>query len=284
MASTRESPDHSKDCQEGGFSTPTLPLNHEVATVMPDSWIRVSILVRLNSLAHGVSGITPPTIEALLCLLDYNVTPRVPLYGSISASGDLSPLAYIAGVLEGKPSLNVYTRERRNTQRRIERADTALIIYSMKAIVLTAREGLALVNGTSVSAAVAALAMLEALGLAALSQVLTAMSVEALRGTDESFRPVSRRRSSALGPSGVIEEYLYHAQGIQVGRPWSWFGRVVFASDRYSLRTASQWLGPTLEDLSLANTQITVELNSATDNPLIDASISQPRLLHGGNF
>lgn len=156
---------------------------------MPESWIRASILVRLNSLAHGVSGITPPTIEALLRLLDCNVTPRVPLHGSISASGDFSPLAYIAGVLEGKPSLTVYTCERQNTQRRVERADIALTNHSMTPIVLTARECLVLGNGTSVSAAVSALAMHEALGLAALSQVLTAMSVEALRGTDESFDP-----------------------------------------------------------------------------------------------
>lgn len=276
--------DHDKDSHETDLLKPVLRLTHEFATVMPESWIRASILVRLNSLAHGVSGITPPTIEALLRLLDCNVTPRVPLYGSISASGDLSPLAYIAGVLEGKPSLTVYTRERQNTQGRVERADIALTSHSMAPIVLTARECLALVNGTSVSAAVAALAMHEALGLAALFQVLTAMGVEALRGTDESFDPflaAVRPHWGQVESSRNISIMLEGSRLVDRGRGSD---ASSLRQDRYSLRTASQWLGPTLEDLSLANTQITVELNSATGNPLIDASISPPRVLHGGNF
>ncbi len=276
--------DHDKDSHETDLLKPVLRLTHKFATVMPESWIRASILVRLNSLAHGVSGITPPTIEALLRLLDCNVTPRVPLHGSISASGDLSPLAYIAGVLEGKPSLTVYTRERQNSHRRVERADVALTNHSMAPIVLTARECLALVNGTSVSAAVAALAMHEALGLAALSQVLTAMSVEALRGTDESFDPFLAAVRPHLGQVESSRNIFIMLEGSRLVDRGRGLDASSLRQDRYSLRTASQWLGPTLEDLSLANTQITVELNSATDNPLIDASFSRPRVLHGGNF
>ncbi|KAI4225747.1 MAG: hypothetical protein LQ349_007002 [Xanthoria aureola] len=276
--------DHDKDSQETDLLKSVLRLTHEFATVMPESWIRASILVTLNSLAHGVSGITLPTIEALLRLLDCSVTPRVPLHGSISASGDVSPLAYIAGVLEGKPSLTVYTRERQNTQRRVERADIALTNNSMTPIVLTARDCLALDNGTSVSAAVAALAMHEALGLAALSQVLTAMSVEALRGTDESFDPFLAAVRPHLGQVESSRNISIMLEGSRLVDRGRGLDASSLRQDHYSLRTASQWLGPTLEDLSLANTQITVELNSATDNPLIDASISRPRVLYGGNF
>lgn len=282
--STVAETDYGKNDQEGGVSRLALPLNHRTSTVMPESWVRASILVRLNSFAHGVSGVTASTVETLLRLLNHNLIPRVPLRGSISASGDLSPLAYIAGVLEGKPSLRVYVGERESDQRRLERADRALNRHSITPIILTAREGLALVNGTSVSAAVAALAMHEALGLVALSQILTAMSVEALLGTDESFDPflaTVRPHWGQMESSRNIYTMLKGSKLVDRGRGSD---EKILLQDRYSIRTASQWLGPALEDLSLANSQIVTELNSATDNPLINASLTGPRLLHGGNF
>lgn len=251
---------------------------------MPDSWVRASILVRLNTLAHGASGVLPSTVDALLNLLRKNVIPRIPLRGSISASGDLSPLAYIAGVLEGKPALSAYVGGPTIEQRRLVRADIALAKQGLFPVELKAREGLALVNGTSISAAVAALATHEALCLAALSQVLTAMSVEALRGTDESFdpflarvRPHSGQAESARNIYGFLEdsELVYRDQGVSDS---------ALRQDRYSIRTASQWLGPAMEDLILAHSQVLTELNSATDNPLIDSSVDPPRVIHGGNF
>ncbi|KAL8658976.1 MAG: hypothetical protein Q9202_007336 [Teloschistes flavicans] len=282
--STIADTDDGKSDQEGGFSILALPLNHGTSTVMPESWIRASILVRLNSLAYGVSGVTASTVENLLRLLNHNLVPRVPLRGSISASGDLSPLAYIAGVLEGNPSLCVYVGERETSERRLERADIALNRYSITPTRLTAREGLGLVNGTSVSAAVAALAMHEALGLAALSQILTAMSVEALLGTDESFDPFLATVRPHWGQAESARNIYTMLKGSKLVDRRRRSDEKVLLQDRYSIRTASQWLGPALEDLSLANSQIITELNSATDNPLIDASLPQPRLLHGGNF
>lgn len=85
-----------------------LPLDHAIKAIMPESWVRASMVVRANSLAYGASGVQHSTITALLTLLEKGVTPIVPLRGSISASGDLSPLSYIASVLEGKPSSSVY--------------------------------------------------------------------------------------------------------------------------------------------------------------------------------
>ncbi|KAL8827044.1 MAG: hypothetical protein Q9191_003428 [Dirinaria sp. TL-2023a] len=274
----------SKKHQRTFSSTPALSLDHDAKSVMPESWVRASMLVRLNSLAHGASGILPSTVDALLRLLHKDVIPRVPLRGSISASGDLSPLAYVAGVLEGKPSLKAYVGDREKAERHVKQADVALSEQSIAPIVLKAREGLALVNGTSVSAAVAALAMHEALCSIALSQILTAMSVEALRGTDESFD----RFLAAVRPHwGQAESsrniHAYLKQSRLVDRDGG-SRESSLRQDRYSIRTASQWLGPALEDLALANDQITTELNSATDNPLIDSNTSPARVLHGGNF
>lgn len=218
----------------------------------------------------------------MLGLLTEDIVPRVPLRGSISASGDLSPLSYIAGALQGKPSITVWAGDRHAGRRRIVTAKVALAEASINPIKLIAKEGLAIVNGTAFSAAVGALALHEAHHLAVLSQVLTAMSVEALHGAGESFDPFfaavrphpgqiesSRNIFSFLGGSRLINRDDHLEAGSLV-------------QDRYSLRTASQWIGPLLEDLLLAHRQMTTECNSVTDNPLIDTETA--RILQGGNF
>ena len=270
-------------------SRAVLPVDHQIKSCMPESWVRASILVRLNSLAKGTSGIRFTTISTLLSLLDKNITPLIPLRGSISASGDLSPLSYIAGVLEGKPSLSAYVGPHSHSQeqRRLVRADVALAENQVPALDLGPREALALVNGTAVSAAVAAFASHEALLLASLAHILTAMSVEALRGTDEPFHPffaqVRPHRGQAESAAVIFSSL---AGSSLIWRNHS-FAEASLRQDRYSIRTAAQWIGPCVEDILLAHDQITVELNSATDNPLIDASSAvdkEPRILHGGNF
>ena len=267
---------------DGAQGTAFLPLDHKERMSMPESWARAAMLVRVNSLAHGASGVLPSTVHGVLQLLNRNVTPRIPLRGSISASGDLSPLAYIAGALEGKPTITAWVDDRASGQRHLKRANDALSAQAISPLNLDPREALALVNGTSVSAGVAALVMHEALHLATLSQVLTAMSVEALRGTDESFDPFL----SHIRPHwGQVES----AQNIRAFLRGSKFvfrdhssKEATLRQDRYSIRTAAQWLGPVLEDLALAYRQVTTELNSATDNPVIDRR--GLRTIHGGNF
>ena len=254
-------------------------------TCMPEAWARASILIRINSLASGQSGVRPILINNMTELLRKNIIPRIPLRGSISASGDLMPLSYIGGTLEGKRSLTVWTGS--ESDRRIVTADVALRESSLDPIKLGPKEGLAIINGTAVSTGVAALAMHDANNIAVLSQVLTAMSVEALRGTDESFDPffaavrphpgqieAARNVRSFLTESKLVQ----HNDGSKAG---------TLRQDRYSIRTAPQWLGPVLEDLQLASRQITIECNSVTDNPLIDINPEHTggaRILHGGNF
>ena len=152
---------------------------------MPDSWVRSAILVRINSLLHGASSIRPEVVSRMADLLRLKITPRVPMHGSISASGDLSPSAYIAGCVQGKPNVSVHVGEGHHFMA----ADQAIADANLRPMPLEAKEGLAIVNGTAFSSGISALLMWDALFLSVLAQVMTAMSVEALAGRFESFDP-----------------------------------------------------------------------------------------------
>ncbi|KAF7175188.1 hypothetical protein CNMCM7691_006592 [Aspergillus felis] len=262
----------------------SLPLNDPLAaTCMPESWARASMLIRLNTLACGASGIRVEIAESLMNLLNKDVVPRIPVRGSISASGDLSALAWIGALMQGKTSATAFSGPRDvEGARKVTRADVALSEAGIAPISLHAKEGLAIVNGTAVSAGVAALAAHESLHLAALSQVLTAMSVEALRGSDESFEPFIARVRPHPGQVDSARNIKAFLTGSRLLNRHDSRNVATLRQDRYSLRTASQWIGPVLEDFGLAYDQLTIELNSVTDNPLVDTETG--RVLHGGNF
>ncbi|KAM0797279.1 L-Aspartase-like protein [Usnea florida] len=261
-----------------------LPLNDPLAaTCMPESWARASMIIRLNSLSGGASGIRVDIAEALANLLNKDVVPRIPVRGSISASGDLSALAWIGAVMQGKSSATAFAGPRNvDGARRVTRADVALEEAGIAPISLHAKEGLAIVNGTAVSAGVAALAAHESLNLAALSQLLTAMSVEALRGSDESFEPFIAQVRPHPGQVDSARNIKAFLHGSQLLNRHDSQKEATLRQDRYSIRTASQWIGPVLEDFCLAHDQLTIEMNSVTDNPLIETATG--RVLHGGNF
>ncbi len=153
-------------------------------THLPCTWVRAAILIRINSLIKGCSGVRPVVVERLHDLLKHDIIPMVPLRGSISASGDLSPLSYIGGAVQGKSTIRILSNEQQDLY-----ADQAFRKAGLLPLSLQAKEGLALVNGTAISTAAGALILHDAHGLAVLSQILTAMSVEALTGTVESFHP-----------------------------------------------------------------------------------------------
>lgn len=154
------------------------------STYLPWSWARASILIRINSLISGCSAVRPVIVQRMQDLLKHDIIPMIPLRGSISSSGDLSPLSYICGAIQGKSTLRVLSRDNKHVY-----ADSAFERAGLEPVVIQAKEGLAVTNGTTVSAAVAALALHDTHSLALLAQVLTAMSVEALAGTSESFHP-----------------------------------------------------------------------------------------------
>lgn len=151
---------------------------------LPKTWARGAILIRINSLIKGYSAVSPTVVDRLQDLLLHDLIPMIPLRGSISASGDLNPLAYISGVIQGKSTIRVLSSNGKDLY-----ADDALKQRGLTPVTLGPKEGLAIVNGTAISTSVGALAIFDAHSLAVLAQVLTAMSVEALNGTVESFHP-----------------------------------------------------------------------------------------------
>jgi phenylalanine ammonia-lyase len=240
------------------------------------------MLIRINSLASGHSGVRPVLVTRMVDLLRNNVVPRIPLRGSISASGDLMPLSYLGGLLQGKPSITVWSRSPKSGKRRIVTADVALAEQSLEPIRLGPKEGLAIINGTAVSTGVAALVMHDANNLAVLSQILTAMSVEVLCGNGESFDPFFAAVRPHPGQIEAAQNIYHFLNNSKLTDSNHALEEGALRQDRYSIRTASQWLGPILEDLLLAHKQIAIECNSVTDNPLVDTA--NARMLHGGNF
>ncbi|KAI0901035.1 phenylalanine and histidine ammonia-lyase [Annulohypoxylon nitens] len=242
---------------------------------MPRSWVRAAILIRINSLVSGCSAVRPVIVERMQDLLNYDIIPMIPMRGSISASGDLSPLSYICGAIQGKSSIRILSKDNRQLY-----ADGALLNHNLEPLTLQAKEGLAMTNGTTVSAAAASLALHDAHGLAIFAQILTAMTVEALHGTIESFHPFFSEIRPHPGQIESARNILGFLKGSMLTRINNGAGSVL-RQDRYSIRTVPQWIGPILEDLVLAHQQISVECNSVTDNPLVT---SKGEFLHGGNF
>lgn len=246
---------------------------------MPTSWVRASMLTRCNSMIRGHSAVRVIVAETILELLNNNIIPVVPLRGSISASGDLSPLSYIAGAIEGCPDIFVRCGSEITT------ADVALKRAGINPVTLGPKEGLGLLNGTAFSAATACLALHQAQDVALLSQVLTGMAVEAMQGSAESFWPqiaLMRPHPGQIESAANIFAFLDGSELASCVKGPKNTRTTGLYQDRYALRTASQWIGPQLEDLHHAQSQLTIELNSTTDNPLID--VENDHILHGGNF
>jgi phenylalanine ammonia-lyase len=219
-------------------------------------------------------------VQAILDLLNKNIIPVVPLRGSISASGDLSPLSYIAGALEGSPDIYV-----RIPDGRILSAAEALKGAGIERVIFQPKEGLGLLNGTAFSAGTASLALHQCQEVALLSQILTAMSVEAMQGSAESFWPQianMRPHPGQIESATNILSFLHESRLAKCTGSSKDTRMTGLCQDRYPLRTSSQWIGPQLEDILHATSQIHIEINSTTDNPLID--VESGHILHGGNF
>lgn len=261
-------------------ASPTSSMNG-YSTSMPTSWARGLMLARLNSIIRGHSAVSLEIIETIVAFLQKDMTPIIPIRGSISASGDLIPLSYLAGCIQG--STDVYMRVG-NLNPKIVTAAVGLKEAGIQPIVLGAKEGLGLLNGTAASVAVASLAIYESNQIALISQMLTAMGCEALQGTAESFHAFIAKTRPHKGQIEAASNILGFLSSSELASGVDGENKDVegLAQDRYALRTSSQWIGPQLEDLMLATEQITLELNSTTDNPLID--VEGDAILHGGNF
>lgn len=188
----------------------------------------------------------------------------------------------IAGALEGDPGVYIDRPTEHGSSREIVRADEALRHAGMTAISLQPKEGLGIVNGTVVSSTFAALGLHEAQYLALLAQALTGMSTEAMRGSAGNFHPFIAASRPHPGQIEAAANIIHFLRDSKLATSGSSVRYNPLAQDRYPIRTASQWLAPYLEDLDLAAKQLEIELNSTTDNPLVDVEMREVH--NGGNF
>jgi phenylalanine ammonia-lyase len=189
------------------------------------------------------------------------------------------PLSYIVGMLEGSPDIFVHVADEQNPA--FLPAYKALEVAGLQPIALQAKEGLGMVNGTATSCAAGCLAIYEAQQLGVLTQLLTATGTEALLGTAHNYHPFISETRPHTGQTEAAANISAYIEGSSLA-PGKHPETIGLAQDRYSLRTAPQWIGPQLEDLTLAHRQVQAEVNSTTDNPLIDTK--NGLVHHGGNF
>jgi len=229
---------------------------------------RAVLAARLASLVRGMSGVSVPLLEGLATLLQHDVLPMIPAEGSVGASGDLTPLSYVAAVLCGEREVL--------HDGRVQPAADVLAKIGMTPLKLRPKEGLAIMNGTAVMTGLACLAYARADYLLKLATRITALNVVALEGNPEHF---DERLFAAKPHAGQNQVAAWIRQDLAIDAPTAPLHRL---QDRYSIRCAPHVLGVLADSLGLLRQFIETELNSANDNPIIDAE--NERVLHGGHF
>jgi phenylalanine ammonia-lyase len=245
---------------------------------LPTADVRAAMLLRANSHLRGVSGVRLEIIQRIETFLNAGVTPHVYEFGSIGASGDLVPLAYITGALVGLDACFMVDCNGEEVD-----ALTALERLGLPRLRLRAKEGLAMVNGTSVMTGIAVNCVHTVRVLLALTMGVHALAIQALHGTNQSFHPFIHAHKPHPGQMWVAAHMFDLLAGSKLMRNEldSHCGHGLI-QDRYSLRCLSQYMGPIVDGIAQIARQIEVEVNSANDNPLID--VENQVSYHCGNF
>ena len=233
--------------------------------------VRFIIALKCLSLGRGASGVRPVVVERLQQLVEAGVTPIVPEKGSVGASGDLAPLAHVAATLIGAGDA-FYKGERMAAGEALQRA-------GLEPLVLEAKEGLALLNGTQVSTGLALAALFDSWRLAVNSLVTTALSLDAAMGSTAPFHEeihTLRGHRGQIVSARIIRDLLDGSQIRESHREDD-----LRVQDPYCLRCAPQVIGACLDQLAHAGDVLRIEANAATDNPLV---LSDGAIVSGGNF
>jgi histidine ammonia-lyase len=250
-----------------------LLLSHAagVGEALPDPVVRLILALKINALAQGHSGVTMGLMDSLLALLEHEVYPVIPAQGSVGASGDLAPLAHLSAVLLGLGQVRIGGA--------LLPASDGLRIAGLQPIKLRAKEGLALINGTQVSTALALAGLFGAEDLFAAAVVAGAMSVDALKGSDSPFDERIQRVRGQPGQIAVAREYRELIAGSAIRASHLDCARV---QDPYSFRCQPQVMGACLDLIRNCSVTLSIEANAVTDNPLLFTDAGA--VLSGGNF
>lgn len=243
-----------------------------------EEFVRASMVIRANALLVGVSGIRYDIIERFQIYLNRGITPHVYELGSIGASGDLVPLSAIAGCLIG---LNEdFKVDFRNEERS---AVSVLEEIGLPRMRLLPKEGLALVNGTAVMSGIAACCTWKLQRLVVLSLGVHALHLQALQASVQPFDAFVHRHKPHPGQQWVAETMRCLLEGsLLVKNEQTQRKQGELIQDRYSVRCLPQFIGPIIENLAEITRKVEIEINSATDNPLVDTE--SERVINGGNF
>jgi histidine ammonia-lyase len=251
-----------------------LILSHAVGTgeLLPDHVVRLILLTKIGSLARGYSGVRPLIVDTLIALFNAGIMPAIPCQGSVGASGDLAPLAHMTLAMLGVGQVRM--------RGELMDARAALDAAGIEPVVLAAKEGLALINGTQVSTALALSGLFLAERLLEAAMVSGALSLDAARGSDAPFDP---RVHEVRGQPGQIAAAKIYRQLVA--------GSAIRAShlvgdervqDPYSLRCQPQVMGAVMDLIAQAGRTLLIESNAVTDNPLVFPDSGE--VISGGNF
>ena len=253
-----------------------LILSHSVGTGehLPDNVVRLILLMKIASLARGYSGVRRIVIDGLLALLNHGIMPLIPEKGSVGASGDLAPLSHMTLALLGEGDVRVNGS--------ITSAKEALRAAGLEPVVLAAKEGLALINGTQTSTALALRGLFMAQDIHAATSVVGALSVDAAKGSDA---PFDARIHEVRGQPGQIRQAkLYRALIADSAIRASHLEGDDRVQDPYCLRCQPQVMGAAYDLLERAADVLLREANAVTDNPLIFHDGGEAVAISGGNF
>jgi histidine ammonia-lyase len=242
-----------------------------VGEYLPDETVRLLLLLKINSLARGFSGIRRETVDHLITLFNNQIYPCIPAKGSVGASGDLAPLAHMSMTLIGEGEARV------NGQ--IMSAKEALATIGLKPLTLIAKEGLALLNGTQTSTALALIGLFQALRNFSIAMLSGALSIDAAKGSIVPFDArinFLKNCPAQISYSKIMYDLLKDSELLES------HADCTKVQDPYSLRCQPQVMGAVLTYLFSAADNLVNEANAVSDNPLV--FIKEKEILSGGNF